>query len=143
MGSGGPTTVSTSAFDDLERRILERLGELAKRASQIMFACEAIDLPALTARLQAAGLLDHPKTLLVAGPISSELAADVADIQLLVTFSDVATDTKFLDSLIELAVTAKKQGIHARAVAASTVPSKIRAYRWRAMDWDELLNLLR
>lgn len=143
MGSGGPTSVSTGTFEDLEKRIIQRLGELAKGASRIMFACEAVDLPSLTSKLTQAGFANNSKTFLVVGPDPAPFLADISSIQLLVTYTDKAAETPFLNALIDAALAATKQGIHARAHSSSSVPTKIRAYRWRAMAWEELLALLK
>jgi len=143
MGSGGPSTVSSRDFDELEKRIAARLGELVGAANRIVFACEELDLKSLTNHMTRSGLVDTTKAQIACGPDAARFLADLNAVQLLVTFTDLATSTAFLDAMAAAAFDAHKQGIHARAQPAALVPSKVRAYRWRAMSWDELVVLLR
>lgn len=142
MGGNSGGGFSTADFSALEQRILERLKDVAQSANRILFACEAEDFRALQSHMMRSGLQEGDKVAIAVGPDLGPYLSSVGSIQLLVTFSDGAGDTSFLDSLVEAAFAQKKQGIHAKAQPTARTPSKVLAYRWRVMSWDELTTLL-
>jgi hypothetical protein len=56
----------------------------------------------------------------------------------LVVFTDQTKGTLFVDSVIDKALANKIIGVHVKATPRSLVPSKIGAYRWRSITWQEL-----
>lgn len=143
MGGNGGGGFSSADFAALEQRILERLRGVAQSANRILIACEADDLHALQSHMARSGLSEGGKVSVAIGPDVEPYLAGIDTVQLLVTFSDSAKNTAFLDTLVEAAFGAKKQGIHAKAQPSAPTPPKVLAYRWRVMTWDELVSLLR
>lgn len=143
MGGNISGSFSSGAFDDLEKRIAERLRALAHSANKILFACEEVDQRALQSHLTRSAIVMGEKNVLAIGPNVATYAQDIGEIQLLVTFTDATTGYDFLNGMVEAAFQSQTQCIHVRAHSASPIPSKVLAYRWRVMSWDELVDLIR
>lgn len=143
MGGGGGSDYTPVKFDELERRILERLQGVAKAANRVLFACEEVDHRALLSHMERSGLASDDKYHVAVGPGQAGLIEQLQATQVLVVFTDQTNDTAFVDALVEAAFASKIQGIHAKAHDAARVPSKILAYRLRSMSWDALVALLR
>ncbi len=143
MGGNIGGSFSSGAFDDLEKRIMERLRALAQSANKVLFACESEDQRALASHMARAGFQVGDKVAMAIGPDASTYASEVASAQLLITFSDSAPQCTFLDVLVEAAFRSQRQCIHVRAHSDASIPSKVLAYRWRVMSWDELVGLIR
>lgn len=143
MGGSGGGSYSPTDFADLERAILKRLKGVAKDANKIVFACEEADLGVLTTLMDRSGYFVGEKIEVACGTDASIYAELVENSQLLVTFTERATDCRFLNDMVEIAFSERKQGIHAKGNAGAQIPTKVLAYRWRSMSWDDLVELLR
>lgn len=142
MGGNVGGSFSSGNFADLEQKIMERLRALAQSANKVLFACEEEDQRALLSHMRRSDFAVGDKVSIAIGPNVSAYAADIQALQLLVTFSDATLQCTFLDGLVEAAFRGQKQCIHVRAHPDAPIPSKVLAYRWRVMSWDELVTLL-
>lgn len=143
MGGNVGGSFSSGAFEDLEKRIMERLRTLVRSANKVVFACERDDQRALLSHMSRSGLAVDEKISLAIGPDLAPFVSIIDSAQLVVTFSNEATRFEFLDSVTETAFAQQTQCIHVRAHLGAAIPSKILAYRFRVMSWDELMTLIR
>lgn len=138
-GSGGGGGFSSSDMAKLQEAADARLKSVASQSTKILFACEKEDRKALEARLAKSAVFKAKDRVVVID--SSQAGSEdkaLAGSTFLCLFTDAAKTTKFLDVVIDKALAAKLSGVHVQANPSAVIPSKVTAYRWRSISWNEL-----
>ena len=60
-----------------------------------------------------------------------------------VLFTNDTKTSKFFDGVMDPALQQKKSGVHVKGQPSALIPSKVTAYRWRSITWDELEALFK
>jgi len=108
---------------------------LIARSSNFLFACEPADKKTLEARLKKSTVFQKKKYSIVDNKEAAGAALEKSSF--VVIYTDTTTETKFLDWVVDQAVSAKKAGMHVKGKPDAIVPSKVSAMRWRSVSWNE------
>jgi hypothetical protein len=142
-GGGGGSGISPSDMSKLQQAADERLKVLASNSTRILLVCEALDRASLEAHIASSEVFKGDRVALLDGNQSSAADGLIATSTFLVVFTDAATNTRFLDTIIDKALTKKMGSVHVKSQPKSTIPSKVTAYRWRSITWAELEEIFR
>jgi hypothetical protein len=142
-GGGGGSGISASDISKLQQAADERLKVLASNSTRILFVCETLDRTALEAHIAASEVFKIDRLAVLDGSSSSTADGLIESFTFLVVFTDAATDTRFLDSIIDKALLQKMGSVHVKSRPQSSIPSKVTAYRWRSITWAELEEIFR
>lgn len=138
MGGGGSTTISKIDLSQLTKAAEERLKQLSTAKGGILFACEEMDLKALNSHLARSAVFKAARHSVASGGKPDLALSQIASHAVVVFFTSDATSTDFLNSIADETLLKQKQGIHARAKPNSIIPSKVMAYRWPSLLWEEV-----
>jgi hypothetical protein len=138
--SGGLSNIDLSKLTKVAE---DRLRDLAKSGTRILFACEKADRKALDSHLKRSDVFDSKKSSVFDSGEESKAMAGVDTASVIIVFTDEAKDCSFLDRVVESALKKKKQGIHAKAQNTSLIPSRATAYRWPSLDWAKLEEMFK
>jgi hypothetical protein len=142
-GGGGGSGISSSDMSKLQQAADERLKVLASNSTRILFVCEALDRASLEAHIAASEVFKSDRLAILDGNQSSTADGLIDSSTFLVVFTDAATDTRFLDAIIDKALIKKMGSVHVKSQSKSSIPSKVTAYRWRSITWAELEEIFR
>jgi hypothetical protein len=139
MGGSGGGGFSSSEMSKLQQAAEERLRAIISQSSKVLFACEESGRKSLDSHLARSKVFTSARILVVDSDQTNEAATKLLEgASFLVVFTNRAKATKFLDTLIDQALVQSKTGIHVRVDPAAIIPSKVTAYRWRSINWEEL-----
>jgi hypothetical protein len=139
-GGGGPTSIDLSK---LTQAAEERLKQLAKTRTKILFACEKEDRKALDSHLARSKVFSPKDITVVDSGQKTEALNAIDGCSIIIVFTDSVQKADFLDQIIESSLVKKKQGIHVKAKDKSLIPSKALAYRWPSLDWEKLETMFK
>jgi hypothetical protein len=137
-GGGGGGGISATDMSKLQQAADERLKAIASNSTHILFACEVVDRGSLDRHLAGSTVFKKDRIAVVDGNNPNSANALIASSTFLVLFTDAAADTRFLDAIVDKTLANRMGGVHAKAQAKSTIPSKVTAYRWRSIIWGDL-----
>ena len=138
-GGGGFSAADRSMLSDAANA---RLRELVDNSTKILFACEEIDRVTLDDRLGRSKVLPKERCTVVDASEGVDVAASSLDgASVLVTFTDAAEEAEFLNKVIDQGLLRKRRGLHVRNAGEAIIPSKVTAYRWPSMSWNEMEEL--
>jgi|SRR5579859_2095909 len=129
---------SPSDAQQVQKAAEARLRDIASKSTKVLFVCEAADKRALESHLARSKVFPNDRTIIIDSSQASMVDAALDSTTFLVAFTDEAKSTPFIDSVIDKALVKKISGVHVKAQSKSLVPSKVSAYRWRSLTWDEL-----
>jgi hypothetical protein len=142
-GGGGGSGISSSDMSKLQQAADERLRILASNSTRVLFVCEATDRASLDAHIAASEVFRSDRLAVLDGNQSSAADGLIESSTFLVVFTDTATNTRFLDAVIDKALVRKMGSVHVKSHPKSVIPSKVTAYRWRSITWAELEEIFR
>jgi hypothetical protein len=142
-GGGGGSGISPSDMSKLQQAADERLRILASNSTRVLFICETIDRASLEAHIAASEVFKRDRLAVLDGSQSDDADRLVASSTFLVVFTDAATNTRFIDTIIDKALVKKMGSVHVKSQPRSSIPSKVTAYRWRSITWAELEEIFR
>jgi hypothetical protein len=137
MGGGGGG-LSTEDASKVQEAAEARLRAIASKSTKVLFVCEESDRKSLDSFLERSTVFPRNRTAIIDGSQASLVDAALDSVTFLVVFSDQAQSTPFVDTAIDMALRKKISGVHVKAQPKALVPSKISAYRWRSLTWEEL-----
>jgi hypothetical protein len=137
-GSGGGGSFSSSDMSRMQEAIEARLKALASKSTKILFICEQTDRRSLDSHLTRSRVFHPDRIAVLDSTQSSQADAQLDENTFLVAFTNDAKSTPFIDATIDKALVKKIGGVHVQAHPGAFIPSKITAYRWRSITWDEL-----
>jgi hypothetical protein len=138
-GSKSGGGFSTAEMAKMQAAAESRLRELASRSTKVLFVCESVDTRALQSHLaRSTAIFAGNRTLVVDAGNSTSLDSALSQSTFLVVFTDQTKDSQFVDSVVDKALLKRMPGLHVKAQPASLIPSKVTAYRWRSVTWEEL-----
>jgi hypothetical protein len=143
MGGSSGSSFSSSDMAKLQAAAEERLRAIASKSSKILFACEQTDRGSLDALLARTPIFSGTRALVVDASQAGSLDKELDQAPLVVVFTDKSTQTTFLDKVTDAALLRKLAGVHVQAKPGALIPSKVTAYRWRSMSWNELVALFK
>lgn len=114
-----------------------RLKELSKQGTRILFACEIVDRKALDSHISASKVFKDKVSVFDAAAKDSALK-NIDSSSVIIVFTDHADKADFLDEIVSAAAKAKKQGIHGKSMGTSLIPTMVSARRWSSLQWVEL-----
>jgi hypothetical protein len=141
MGGGSSSSFSSSDMSKLQLAAEQRLKAIASKSSKILFACEKVDRSSLEARIANTPIFQGARVTIVDSSEATSVDQKVEQASILVVYTDTANGTKFLDAVIDQALLRKIAGVHVRVRPDAQIPSKVTAYRWRSLSWNELTAL--
>ncbi len=142
MGGGSGGGVPSSAISDVLAQAEERLRRMAAEASHILVACEEVDRAELNALVQQLGSIAGVKLTVISPPMPVAIDNSVAGANFVVVFTAHASEMQFLDHVVEACLLAKKAGMHVKRSSASRIPSRVTAYRWRSISWEQFIQFI-
>jgi hypothetical protein len=142
-GGGGGSGISSSDMSKLQQAADERLRSLASNSSKVLFVCEEIDRSSLEAHIVDSHVFRKDRISLLDSSRAGDADGLIESSTFLVVFTDAATNTRFLDAVIDKALVKKMGSVHVKSRARSVIPSKVTAYRWRSITWAELEEIFR
>ena len=142
-GGGGGSGISPGDMSKLQQAADERLKVLASNSTRILFVCEALDRATLEAHIAASEVFKSDRLAVLDGSQPSTADGLIESSTFLVVFTDTATDTRFIDTIIDKALLRKMGSVHVKSRPQSSIPSKVTAYRWRSITWAELEEIFR
>jgi hypothetical protein len=138
MGGGGGGGFSNDDASKVQEAAEARLRAIASKSTKVLFVCEESDRKSLDSLLGSSTVFPGDRTTIIDGRQASQVDATLDSATFLVVFTDQTKSTPFVDTAIEKATTKKISGVHVKAKPSSLVPSKVSAYRWRSLTWEEL-----
>jgi hypothetical protein len=142
-GGGGGSGISSSDMSKLQQAADERLRILASNSTRVLFVCETTDRASLDAHIAASKVFRNDRLAVLDGSRASAADELIGSSTFLVVFTDAATNTRFLDAIIDKALVKKMGAVHVKSQPKSPIPSKVTAYRWRSITWAELEEIFR
>jgi hypothetical protein len=134
-GGDGPSQIDLSR---LAQAAEERLKQLVKTGTKLLFACEKEDRRALDSHLARSKVFKAKDVSVVDSAEKTAGLEAVDKHSVVVVFTDDVKKADFLDQIVETSLAKKRQGIHVKAKDKSLIPSKAMAYRWPSIDWEKL-----
>ena len=131
-----------SDYNKLTELAENRLKELAKGGTMLLFACEKQDRKSLESHLARTPEFTKDRISLVDSADPEAVPSKIRDASVVVAFTNGVLQTKFLDDLADKVLLEKKRGIHVHGLEGAQIPAKIVAYRWPSMTWEKLVSLL-
>jgi hypothetical protein len=138
MGGSGSEGFSRSDMERLQKAAEERLRALASQSTLVLFACEVGDRRSLDSHLARSTVFEAQRLIVVDGTQENEAEQALDKSSFLILFTNTATETRFLSGLADKALLKKRAGLHVKANPDAVIPSKVMAYRWRSVTWQEL-----
>ena len=115
-----------------------RLKTLASKSTKVLFVCEAVDRKSLDSHLAKSQVFPKGRAAVVDGSQPGQIDAQLDSSTFLVTFTNQTKNAPFIDVVVDKALVKKIGVVHVLAQTGALIPSKITAYRWRSITWDEL-----
>jgi hypothetical protein len=137
-GGGGGGGFSSSEAEQVEKAAAARLKALASKSTKVLFVCQQEDRKSLDSHLARSTVLINDRISIIDSTQAKAVDTALEGATFLVAFTNEAKAASFIDSVIDKALTKKISGVHVKAPPKSLVPSKIGAYRWRSITWEEL-----
>jgi hypothetical protein len=137
-GSGGSGGFSSSDMSRMQEAAEARLKALASKSTKVLFVCEDVDKKSLESHLARSRVFKKDRITVIVGSQSNNVDTAIDSTTFLVAFTNETKDAPFIDSVIDKAHVKKIGGVHVRSHSKSFIPSKITAYRWPSITWDEL-----
>jgi hypothetical protein len=141
-GSGGGG-FSSSDMAKVQEAAEARLKAIASKSTKVLFVCEAIDKKSLESHLARSKVFPNDRTVVIGSAEANTVDTALDNTTFLVVFTNQTKSTAFIDSVIDKALTKKTSGLHVKAQPTSLIPSKVSAYRWRSLTWEELEAIFR
>jgi hypothetical protein len=138
MGGGGGGGFSQSDADQVQKAAEARLKAIASKSTKVLFICEAIDKKSLESHLARSKAFPKERIEVIDSSQANKVDAALDAVTFVVAFTEEAKSASFIDSVVDKVLIKKIYGVHVKAQPKSLVPSKISAYRWRSITWDEL-----
>jgi hypothetical protein len=138
---GGSSSGGTFSSDDMKKMqeaAEARLRVLASQSTKILFICEDLDSRSLQSHLSRSSAFKPNRTISLSASQSGQVDDALEVVTFLVPFTNETTSAPFIDGVMDKALLKKLAGVHVQGHKKSFVPSKIAAYRWRSITWDEL-----
>src|ERR1043166_5158007 len=133
---------SSTNMDRMRQLAEARLRELASNSTKVLFACEDTDRESLDALLADSKVLQKDRISVIDSAQAKAIDTALIGITFLVVFTDKTKHASFIDSTIDKALdkglTQRINGLHVKATSKSLTPSKVAAYRWRSLSWEEM-----
>jgi hypothetical protein len=140
-GSGGGGGFSSADMARLQAAAEERLKAVASKSTKILFICESADRATLDDLFSKSTVLDQRRIAIVDSSESAKFDAELDRANFLVVFTDQAKATPFIDKALDKALMKKIATVHVQGNAKAIIPSKVTAYRWRSMTWNQLESI--
>jgi hypothetical protein len=137
-GSGGGGGFSSSDMSKMQEAAEARLKALASKSTKVLFVCEAVDRKSLESHLARSRIFQKNRTVVIDASQSKQVDAALDATTFLISFTNDTKDAPFIDSVIDKALAKKIGGVQVQAHPKALIPSKITAYRWRSITWDQL-----
>ena len=137
-GGGGGGGFSSGDATKVQEAAEARLKAIASKSTKVLFVCEETDRKSLESHLARSKAFPKNRTAVIDSSQANKVDAALDSTTFLVVFTNEAKATPFVDSVIDKGLKAKISGVHVKAQPKSLVPSKIGAYRWRSITWEEL-----
>jgi hypothetical protein len=138
MGGGSGGGFSSSEAEQVEKAAEARLKAIASRSTRILFICEEEDRRSLDSHLARSTAFEKERVTVVDNTKTTAVDAVLDATTFLVAFTNETKAAPFIDGVIDKALVKKISGVHVKAQPRSLVPSKVGAYRWRSLTWQEL-----
>lgn len=138
MGGGSGGGFSSSEAEQVEKRAEARLKVIASESTKVLFVCEEEDRKSLDSHLARSAVFTTERVTVVDSRRPAAIDAVIDSSTFLVAFTNEAKAASFIDGVIDKALAKKISGVHVKAQPRSLVPSKVGAYRWRSLTWQEL-----
>jgi hypothetical protein len=138
MGGGGGGGFSQSDADQVQKAAEARLKAIASKSTKVLFICEAIDKKSLESHLARSKAFPKERIEVIDSSQANKVDAALDAVTFVVAFTEEAKSASFIDSVVDKVLIKKIYGVRVKAQPKSLVPSKISAYRWRSITWDEL-----
>lgn len=137
-GGGGGGGFTSSDMTKVQEAAEARLKAIASKSTRVLFVCEAIDKKSLESHLARSKVFPKERTVVIDGAEANKVDAALDTTTFLVVFTNETKSTPFVDSVIDKALLKKISGVHVKAQPKSLMPSKVSAYRWRSLTWEDL-----
>jgi hypothetical protein len=138
MGGSGGGSFSPSDFARLSEAAESRIKDIASKSTRLLFCCEVVDRSSLESHLSRSEVITQERAVICDASDEADASVILGEVTVVVTFTNAAANTKFLDRIAEAALKRRKQAMHVKARPESRIPSKVTAYRWPIMTWAEL-----
>lgn len=137
-GSGGGGGFSSSDMSKMQEAAEARLKALASKSTKVLFVCETADRKSLDSHLTRSRSFKKDRTTVIDASEATKVDSELNTTTFLVGYTNDTKSAAFIDSVIDKALVKKIGGVHVQAHPKAFIPSKITAYRWRSITWDEL-----
>ena len=138
MGGGSGGGFSQSEAQQVEKAAEARLKDLASKSTQVLFICQEEDRKSLDSHLARSAIFKPGRVTVVDSATPTVVDAALDHTTFLVAFTNETKVAGFIDGAVDKALHKKISGVHVKAQPRSLVPSKVGAYRWRSLTWEEL-----
>jgi hypothetical protein len=138
MGGSGGGGLSGIDLSKLTKVADDRLRELAKTGTRILFLCESGDRRSLDSHLARSNIFQAKKIVVMDASDEEAAVKEIDNSSVIVIFTATIKSAPFLDRIVEVCLARQKQGIHVKATDDALIPSKAMAYRWPSLSWDRL-----
>jgi hypothetical protein len=115
-----------------------RLKALASKSTKVLFVCEEVDKKSLESHLARSQVFKKNRAVVISAKQSMSVDAVLDSATFLVAFTDKTKGAPFIDIVIDKALVKRIGGVHVGTHPKAHVPSKVSAYRWRTITWEEL-----
>jgi hypothetical protein len=138
MGGGGSGGSYQIDLSKLTAAAGERIREIVEKGVKVLFVCEAEDLKSLKSHLARSTVFNVEDYSILESSNADDFRQKLDSYSVVVAFTNEARKFDFLDSVADIVLGKKKQGIHVKATPAASIPPKISGYRWPSLSWDKL-----
>jgi hypothetical protein len=115
-----------------------RLKALASGSTKVLFICEQADRRSLDSHLARSQVFTASRIVVVDSGQPEQIDGALSGATFLVAFTNTATIATFIDSALDKALLKRIGVLHVQAHDKALIPSKVTAYRWRSVTWDQL-----
>jgi hypothetical protein len=137
-GSGGGGGFSSSDMSKMQEAADARLKALASKSTKVLFVCETVDRKSLNSHLARSKAFKKGRVAVIDASEANKIDNELDSSTFLVAFTDDTKSAAFIDTVIDKVLVRKIGGVHVQSHSKAFIPSKITAYRWRSITWDEL-----